>query len=315
MCRAYARSQNQILLWAGLLAAHAGFAETAVWTVKGRIVERYGSGQRIVLQDRPSSVAVTSDGTLLYVTGSCSNAKKQRLRVRRRSGTTVPYTALPRFLRAEEGESLEDVTLSASGRLGALVARPCGWSRATEASEMGGVLVLLDLDQMTAVPVKASVSERGLPVGVAMAPQFSPDERFLLVSYETGFDVVSVASGQSVLSAREVPGLESGWSTALGWISSRAFAYKSGRDYRDADRNVPNSFDIGSRAVKSIPDLLRLESPSLLGLTSIAYPKAIRRRDSVLEVVSLVSGKVELSIPRTASGMVILSAPRSVPHR
>ncbi len=266
-----------------------------VWTSKGRLVSQLLNGQvhrRVMLPKVPSAIDISTSGDMLIIDGDCRSGRQEIL-LRKRSGSVLRFPNLGRMLPDGVAQDYAEAALSRSGELGALVVRPCEASRRSEASEMAGLVVLLDLKALKAKPVTASVDAEAVPIGVAMRPLFSPSGRYLMVSYETGFTVFDVTNGQSVFSTDEVAELKETWSTGVGWITDGCIALKAGKDYSAADLEPPRLLDWNGPRVRP---MVRIAESEVLGLVTASFPYAIRQTDVDWRVVSLVTGKRVITI-------------------
>ena len=294
-----------------VLAATADLSlESSAWVSQGRIItmlEKPGKApsRRARLPFEPYSLAMTTGGgMIMYVDDSCRGRGEIRLRRTRGAETTLPGLGK---LFNDKKVRVDGLALGASGRMGAFVARPCVTKAAAEVSEQAGVVYLVSPADLRITVLRGSIREGGGPVGMAMDPKFSPDEKELLVNYEGGFELFNLESGESVFSSTSLGASREGWTGAIGWLSGACVVFKTGSDWLSRDLKPPMVVNWHSSKVVTLGSLTGAPNEKSIGLTEVNSEHGIRRIVRGWEVVSMRGGSTIVGLPN-GQGLVGLTA-------
>lgn len=195
----------------------------------------------------------------------------------------LPYQPPP-----GEVEVYQDPSVSPSGQHVAFIVRPCNTARKLDGVEAAGFVVVWERGTAKARLLQGSRGEDGWPLGSAMNPTWSDDERYLFVNYETGFRVMRATDG-SIVGADLPPDASASWSSAQGWIGTNCIVYMHGPDFDIAHASPRMVVNVASRKTDTLA--------KVLGYTSSLAPEAVRwpfimsRIGDELEMLSFAAGK------------------------
>jgi hypothetical protein len=143
-----------------------------------------------------------------------------------RSLSRGPYW--PPVPKGARREVYADPTFSPDGSAVAFAIRDVPRSGGTDMVEASGPLAVMDPATGRTRLLQATLNVQGEGPAFANEPHWSPDGAQILVSFETGFAVVS-ADGKklNMLSPAQLPA-NYDWSTALGWLGNRCVLFGIG---------------------------------------------------------------------------------------
>lgn len=263
-----------------------------VWGLKGASLLRLDQkSASVALPWIATDFALSQSRSMLLLRGSCSNGMQQ-LWSRSPLGVIerirFPEDGLPKWGRP----LISDLSISRSGRFGAFVVRRCNASgQVRDASDEVGAVFVVDLMTLAARLIHDSLDSGGYPKGVAMLQGFSPDERFLLVNYEGGFEVFDASRGRKIIGDEYLPNISDGQYRAAGWLTNQCLVIQQFPIVMKGLQGQSHLLFWNRKPVMLIKSIL---APSLI---SFDYPLALTRDKKSWEVTSILDNSIVLSVP------------------
>lgn len=248
-----------------------------------------------------NSFAVGPDETLLYASGSCRGPHHlPAIHIKNRAGKSKVFQYAPARLFPEFGTDYQFFSISSRSRYAAFVVTSCPDMGTLSASrgELGYVSIV-DLKSGQIKAAKDSLDAGGVPIGRALHTSFSPDEKMLLVNYETGFLIFDVTTGKKLFSMDELGIEKQPWTNALGWLSNGCLAYTAGANESTARKQPAKVIHWKTGVVDELAILFPQMDKFSTNIEMIRFPFAVQVLDQAVRVVSLESGMLSTLRLRT----------------
>lgn len=285
---------RQTVLLSCLLILRSSLDASEAWGLTGRSLRRLDQdAPSLTLPWRATDFALSRARSLLLLRGNCLDGTQElwrRTPQGRLDRIRLPQGTLPKWGRS----TISDLTISHSGLLGAFVVRPC--HRLPEIHEAGdevGIVFLVNLLNLKSRVVADSVDDSGYPRGTAMVQAFSPDERYIMVNYEGGFEIYDVSTGRGVVSDIALPEVSNRQLWAAGWLTNKCLVLQSLDNNAKGLRSPSHLF-----FWKEEPSKLT-DSRLPLNLHTLEFPLILSPGKLDWEMVSLVDSSLVNRILRT----------------
>ncbi len=135
----------------------------------------------------------------------------------------------PPLPKVTDREVYADPEFSPDGNSVVFAIRDIPRSGGTDMVEASGPLAVMDVKTGVVQLLRSTLNVQGQGPAFANGPQWSPDGTRILVSFETGFAVVS-ADGKDLRVAEPPLPSQYDWSTALGWLGDSCILFGVGHN-------------------------------------------------------------------------------------
>ena len=243
---------------------------------------------------RSAGFALGQDGTLIYTADSCNGKNHTpvlKLAAKGKKATKVKF--LPEESFPKSSIDLRYFTISSRNQFAAFTVSPCPDLDLQSASRYElrpAYVAIVDLKRMTARALGGSLDDGNAPLGAAMETAFSPDEKYLLVNYETGFMVYEVTSGRAFPFFDGGRNKETTISTAIGWLSSQCVVFSEAKDWLSLAHEPPLVLNWRTGRTIRLTDLYPKIPDVAKGIDMLRYPLAIQILGRQLRIISLEAG-------------------------
>lgn len=170
--------------------------------------------------------------------------------------------------------------------------------------EASGPLAVIDLASHRIHTLKSTTNIDGQGPAFANNPQWSPDGKQILLSFETGAAITD-AEGEKLWNISDQLGTE-GWSNAVGWLGPGCVVYIAGKDVQDARRSPARVLQLGKRTSSDMSGLIGVSKEAVTNLVAVS-PQVRVRRDGDQLVVE--SGRSRWTIPYSGGNTFVKIIP------